>query len=372
MIPLLFAIPTWNRHQHLDVCVRSIADQIPPGSPIRILIQDDASTDATPETISKLMVDYPTLITTTRRPTRTDYADAFQQLFTHPAVPESEWVWTFGDDDKLAPGALAFMLEELAKADHVCMYHVAEATRASGTSAAHAGTLFDLCCQFGWVEMTGFITANIVRGPLLFNAGSSTFWPHYARTAFAQSCALLEVLHDEDAVFLDVPLIRSQDNSQSPETIKRWGDDQIAVRYTYLGEALEVLYRGGVLKTKVPKKFFRYLVYHLWDRFLTFMVSDYVERRQMWPVESWARVKKFGEFLADEADRDAMWRDVDICQGLIAAHAFMGQAADGMLAQALGVAQARNVEIYPYGYAAAGTGRPAVHGELTSSTSAGA
>lgn len=360
MTTLLFAIPTWNRHEHLERCVRSIAAQVEPGMDVHILIQDDASTDETPSAIGHMMEQYP-FISTYRREARTDYADAFHMLFTRPEVKDAEWVWTFGDDDTLEPGALKFMLGELAKQDDTCFIHVAEATRAGTSGSVYAGSLFDLSCQFGWIEITGFITGNITRGPLLHAAGSSHLWAHFARSAFAQSCALLQVLHDKQALLMDIPLIRSQENHQSESTMKRWADDRIALRYTYLPEALQLLYTEGILTKKVPKKFFRYLIYHLWDRFLTFMISDYIERRVMWSADGWARVRLFGEFLARDDERDELWADVDIAQGLILAYALGSQYLDGLAKQALAIAVKRNVEMYPYGYSEAGTGRPGIH-----------
>ena len=364
MHSLLFAIPTWNRAAHLERCVRSIASQVQLGMDTHILIGDDASTDDTPRVISALMAEFP-FVTSYRNPLRTDYADAFHTLFTHSTVEGSEWVWTFGDDDTLEPGALTYIREEFAKADETCFFHVAEATRASPKPAAYSGTLFDLACNFGWIEMTGFITGNITRGPLLHAAGSSTLWRSYARTAFAQSCALLEALHDKPALFLDSPLVRTQENAQSQDTIDRWGADNIAVRYTYLSGAIQLMYEQGILTSKVPRKFFRYLVYHLWDRHLTFMVQDYMDRRQMWPAEAWARVKLFADFLADEEEATKLRQDIDVCQGIITAHAFGNQALDQMLLQANRTALARNAEVYPYGYVEAGTGRPLVAGEPT-------
>ena len=356
---LTFAIPTWNRAAHVERCVRSIASQVQPGMEVRILIGDDASTDDTPSAIGHLMDEFH-FITTYRNAERTDYAAAFKTLFTRPEVADAEWVWTFGDDDLLEPGALQFILTQLAKADDECFFHVAEATRAGTKGAAYSGTLFELCCTFGWIETTGFITGNIVRGTYLHAAGSSHLWPHYARSAFAQSCALLEVLHDKPALLLDLPLVRSQENHQSEETMKRWAADRIAERYTYLAECLQLLYSAKILTRKVPKKFFRYLVYHLWDRYITFFVSDYVNHKKLWPPEAWARVKAMADFLADEGEAALVRNSVNACQAFLMTHAVGQNWLDSLVAQTLNIATQHNQEFYPYGYAEKGTGAPTV------------
>ena len=355
---LTFAIPTWNRPSQFEKCVRSIASQITDPSKASILIGDDCSEQSTVDVIEKLKAEYP-FIQSYRNERRSDYTAAFKRLFTAPELADG-YVWTFGDDDLLEPNALKFMLEELDRHPDIDFFHVAEASRASEKSGAFTGTLFDLCCEFGWIEMTGFITGNLTRVKYLRAAGDSPRWPHYARCAFAQSCALLEILHDKQALFLDVPLIRTQDNSLTDESMKRWTDDDIPGRYMLVAECLRLMYEAGILQVKVPKKFFRYLVYHLWDRFITYMVNDYIDRGQMWPPDRWGQVKSFAHFLADEKEAAEICNDVDACQGLIFACNIARQQADSFVRTIAEVAIKRNAEIYSYGYREAGTGRPVV------------
>jgi hypothetical protein len=151
-------------------------------------------------------------------------------------------------------------------------------------------------------------------------------------------------------MFLDIPLIRPQQTEQTEETLIRWGKDQIAFRYGFLPYCLEAMYEDGILTHKVPKKFFRYLSYHLWDRFITNMVSDYVTRGQLWTPECWGRVKEYEKFLAFDADRTELISDVDSCQGLLIGHAFLKRHLDDLAKIVVDVAERRNKPVYPYSF----------------------
>ena len=119
-----------------------------------------------------------------------------------------------------------------------------------------------------------FITGNIVRTDRLKEAVALEAWPIYAKNAFVQSCALLDVLHDKDCAFLDVPLIDVQEREPTEQTMERWGQFSVGLRYHYVDDALLDMRRRGIIGTLQPK-FFRYLSYFLWDRFLGHIANSY-------------------------------------------------------------------------------------------------
>ncbi len=228
MPALTFVIPTYNRPEHLERCVTSIASQVMPEDEgrVKLIILDDCSDYW--DHVAALAAKYP-FAEARQRTKHGDYSDAFRDMML--AAPSSEWVWTFGDDDLLQPNALSFMLERLPHHSKQDFLHIAEAKRASGTNNIHsASSLFDLANTFGWIEMTGFITGNITRGHLLAKAAESKHWPKYAKCSFVQSCALLEALRDRPCAFLDIPLITSQEMEQTEETMQNWKEQNIAGR----------------------------------------------------------------------------------------------------------------------------------------------
>lgn len=351
MTKLAFVVPTWNRPKHLEVCLESIASQIKADDPVKLLVLDDGSTDETPEVCARLADKYQ-CIEVQRRPTNGgDYAPAFKHMFQ--AAPDAEWVWTFGDDDELRPNALRFVLDDLltGRMGSRDFMHIAEYTRSSGANAiVGANTLLELCSEFGWIEMTGFITGNICRGSELFQAAETPRWDKYAKSAFVQSAAILEALHDRPAAFVDIPLIATQKNENSEETTRRWVALNIPIRYMYAVDAIELMLEEGILKNKLAPKFFRYLNYHLWDRFLISIINDYANQHAMWPEWAWDKIAKFADIIADEETAKQIREDVDAARGMIRLGLYLEQNASVIRDQMAAIGERRSASVYPYSF----------------------
>jgi glycosyltransferase involved in cell wall biosynthesis len=284
---ITFAIPTWNRAKQLEVCIRSIAEQ---GG--RIVVSDNASTDETPEVLDRMTEEFGLIHV--RRELHVDFQDNFKDAFN---LPETEWTWTFGDDDILMPGAMALITEVLktAKLDFI---HVAEKIRSEDSkSIVTRPNLFELCSDLGWLDMTGFITCNIVRTEKLKQAVNLPSWEFYSKNAFPQSCGLLEALHDSPAMFIDMPLVDNQANQTTPDTVIRWSSNQTATRYFYVDEALHDMVRRGILKPPIDNVFFRYHSYFLWDRLITCMISQYGNHPNDSHPELWKHVEGLATLL---------------------------------------------------------------------------
>lgn len=346
---LTFVIPTRNRPDNLQVAVRSIADQVGSLDSVRIIVLDDsegARNEAeTRASIDRLCADYP-LVSAQRVTPHVDYADTFRHMFM--AAPDSDWVWTFGDDDRLQPGALDFIVKRLeGLPPEIAFLHVAERRRASGANAVFNGRTLDVFCSLGWIEMTGFITGNVTRGRLLYEAAQSPLWRTYAKSAFVQSCALLERLKDEQMQFVDIPLIDTQDDQQTESTLENWRIDHISERYMYLSQAIEMMFETGILTQKLPEKFFRYIRYHMWDRFITYFLADYINDGAVWHEDWGMHIKRFADFLQDDAAAAAIRADVDQARALVTLHAALKGNADFVKNQLQALFDARNKGDYP-------------------------
>lgn len=284
---LCFSIPTWNRADQLRVCIESIAQQIN-GRDVYIKVQDNASTDHTQKVLKELSEKY-SFISYYSVPygRHVDYSESFRMLF-ESAI--GDWTWTFGDDDVLLPGSLDNIQDALSRDFE--FIHVAERKRATGTGQLHNASLLDMCNKYGLLDMTGFITGNIVKTKWLHEAALLPSWPIYAKSAFVQSLALLEVLKDQNIAFIDWPMVDSQDAEQNEETQRRWTLEDTPTRYFYLIDGLEDMKQRGVLD-KVNSSFFRYLSYFLWDRFIQNIVSSYTTTQDF----------KVTDMLADLIDR---------------------------------------------------------------------
>lgn len=352
---LTFVIPTNNRPKELRACVLSIARQIIDDT--RILIIDNGSEQETVYAIERLKSEF-NCIDSTQHEDNIDYSVAFKRMMT---ASDSDWVWTFGDDDRLMPGALKFMLEQLEKSE-AQFYHVAEVSRA-GTNGCYKGTLFDLCCQFGWLEMTGFITGNITRGSRLHHAAQTPRWNHYAKSAFVHSCALLEELKDDQCIFLDLPLINTQTQEQTQESLIRWVDQRIPERYLDAAHSIDRMFEDEVLTKKLPPKFFRYLTYHLWDRFISHFCSDYTNHGKMWVEDAWASVLLFAKHLDNKEVQDSVHQDVEATRGMITLHYYLNINLNGIRQEISDVQTRRETIIYPWTFLAPRVDHPETTGE---------
>ena len=342
---LTFAIPTWNRQREVEVCVRSIASQIKTQvRSVTILVQDDCSTDGTKASIEALQSEFPGLIEYRCTEKRIDYSVAFKSLFQ---ASDAEWVWTFGDDDVLLPGSLDRMLPVLTETD--CeMIHCVEKGRESGSGKMARGKLLAMCNMFGWLDMTGFITGNVVRSERLKQAAQSPRWTRYAKSAFVQSCALLEVLKDSEAALLDIPLIATQNETQTQEAIDRWAVDKIGERYMLVADCIETMYDDGILTKKVSTAFFRYTNYHLWDRHIEYFVNDYIKNGFIQPADHWASQSKLTRFINDEGVATGISQEIETLRGMIVLHAYLTANAASVKAEIEKLGASHSNSHYPW------------------------
>ena len=320
---LTFVIPTRKRHRELAACVRSIAEQVG-DTDTRIIILYNSDEEHTVRTVERLKTKY-AFISSQAFEGEPDYAEKFHAMFL--AAPDSEWVWTFGDDEILRPTALKFIYPRLKSASpDLSFIHIAEKLRSTNTGDIFTGRFVDLCCKFGWLDMCGFISGNIVRGAKLA-ACVTPNWDAYAKSAYVQACALLEGLCKDTAQLVDSPLYDSQaavDEHVRPTIQKQWAQANTVVRYLYLSEALQIMYDMGLLKKKLPAKFFRYHNYHLWDRHICCATFVWMSEQKIWFDEWVIYAKKLASFVADECLAAKIVEDVNAAQRLV----FMKSAAD--------------------------------------------
>ena len=342
---LSFIVPTYNRPQNLEIAVKSIASQVNRAD-IQIIVIGKTEENGNAE-VCKRLTDHFSFVQVVHNP-HTDYSQNFQAMFR--AAADSEWAWTFGDDDILHAGALDFMIKRLEENPHVSFFHIAEESRASGRNVAATGTLFDLCCDMGWIEMTGFITGNVARGAKLAAAAETPRWHDYAKCSFVQSCAILEAFKDEQATFLDIPLIKTQSKDMTMDALATWSSQNIAARYLFISLAVEKMVEDGILPVEMPAKFFRYLSYHLWDRFISHFVGDYLDREQVWFDDAWANVLRLTNFVREPEVVKQVHQDVAAVRGLITLHSYMSRNLEGIRNE-IGMIGGRHEEpCYPYSF----------------------
>lgn len=253
-----FAIPSWNRADQLQRCVNSIATQ----SPAKIIICDNASTDHTPQVCDALVAQYPGIVEVHRFEDHVGGSASFRRAVN--AAADLEYLWTFGDDDWLCPGALEFV-QSLVNTTKCAFYHVAETRRASRQNGA-SGDFQAIVNAIGLTEFTGFISCNITRTELLKAGVNSKHWDVYMQGSFPQSLATYEMCHDKPSMMVQVGCVMAAD--ETDDTRARWKEEKVCWKYLYLGEGLMRLHEDGVMPDKVPEVFYRYLDGALFARFM--------------------------------------------------------------------------------------------------------
>jgi glycosyltransferase involved in cell wall biosynthesis len=283
---LVFAIPTWNRADKLFQCVTAIADQNPDG----IFISDNCSDDHTLDVCKALAEKYP-CVSYIRL---SEHVFAEENFKSVVSFAEGDYIWTFGDDDILLPGALNFARTLLSHEFE--FYHVAEKQR-SCTHSAKKDTLLNLCCDYGLIEMTGFITGNITRAVKLKQAYATKNWEVYARSAFSHSLALLEVLANSECALVDIAMVRAAEENE--DTATRWMLEQTTMRYVFVVEGLMLLRDATIIPDKLPEKFFRYLTGTLVKRMMNDCLARTFKPEPPITEREWKCLEEMVRFIED-------------------------------------------------------------------------
>lgn len=281
----------------------------------KIIISDHGSTDDTEDIITRLCEEYPFIERRyCIRGEKPDFSHNFKFAF---GQSETEWTWTFGDDDLLLPEALP-TVRALCASGRADFFHLAEEGRSTHTNQAIPGALLSLCNILGWIDMTGFITGNVVRTEYLKTAVNSPSWDIYARSAFPQALALLEVLADRPAAFIDGKFISPQE-VDSPKTLEHWATQGIAQRYHLVIDGLDDMVSRGTIPRTLKNPFFRYHSYYLWDRFIGHMINDYFYAMKPASLERWPFIERFSAFL-DAESKGLVDREIKMVKDAMEAH----------------------------------------------------
>jgi abequosyltransferase len=335
---ITFAIPTYNRADKLKICVESIANQ----KPDRIVIADDASTDHTPEVCEALAKRYP-CVKYLRFDDRLNFTGNYRRVVL---ASDTEYTWTFGDDDKLMDMSVAVM-EGMIRNTNFDFYHVAETIRVQKSEAMH-GPVWRICNTIGWLEFTGFISCNIGRTALLQAGVNSPQWEMYGKSAFPQSLAILEQMAERPAMMGEMGCVESAKMGDE-DTAKRWADDSICWRYLYVGNGLKHLIDAGKIPAKCTEEFFRYIQGSLFDR----LMRDFNGRAVLAPDEvqesDWDCLEILSDMVEGErGDKIRTW--VKSARAKVAEEIHHWRAAVEAYGRLTAVINSIEFPVYPLGY----------------------
>jgi glycosyltransferase involved in cell wall biosynthesis len=107
---LTICVPTFNREDDLRRLVACLDAEIGPRDDIAVLISDNHSTDGTEGFLAEAVQSRPWL-RVHRQPENVGVLPNIRWLVDN--APDSDYLWSYGDDDLLAPGGLATIVELL-------------------------------------------------------------------------------------------------------------------------------------------------------------------------------------------------------------------------------------------------------------------
>ncbi len=226
--PLLsLCIPTFNRADCLFQCLKSLIPQIDENISkiIEIIVNDNASNDATQYLMSILVKKYP-FLHYFRNETNTG---AFRNIFETAQKARGEYVWLFGDDDLILDGALSrllpylfrgefdfFMTNKIVKNNDLTKIVL---PRQSNTPTDIAfSDIKGLCAQFGFYTNLGFLSTAIFRRQPFVAVDPNPYID--LRCGYPQNGVFLEAFSERPCLYIsDVLVCHRQFNSPSQATL---------------------------------------------------------------------------------------------------------------------------------------------------------
>ena len=255
---LTIAIPTFNRCDYLRKNIEYFDKvQRPDGVKLSLTISNSASEDGTEEFLKCLQEKRDDLYLFNER---TDWIGNNYGCLSDTIPADADWVWLMGDDDYIPQSdALVKLCEVLLKNqknDDFGFVHACQAKRSRRSGKVITKSVLQLCNQFGYTEMLGWISSLVMRRKNLVSALKKTDdraqlargEPAYENThsAFFQAGYFFEEIHWMLGAFIDLPLVEPQDEGMTEATRQRWHKENMGERYIYIMDDLERLRANGI------------------------------------------------------------------------------------------------------------------------------
>ncbi|BBI33988.1 glycosyltransferase [Cohnella abietis] len=119
--PLLsICIPTYNRSANLDRCLHSILTQIKTGTPVEVLVSDNASTDDTPEVVRRYAARYPFV----KYSRNSENIGADRNIYHVMRLAQGTFIKMQGDDDYCVEGTLMPLIDVVRNHSDCGIIHI--------------------------------------------------------------------------------------------------------------------------------------------------------------------------------------------------------------------------------------------------------
>jgi len=327
-ILITLAIPTYNRLAKLKVLLGSIESQV--GGTFfdcQLVICNSESTDGTFDYIEKMepfgVVSKIIKSNSTLEPGAPRPANVYNLFRMIPA--DGGWVWIIGDDDYLvSPNCLLKIATAIRDnaSPNLALIHPVQGRRSKGSGAVKRLNLLDGVNAIGFHELLGWLSSLILRADLIEPVLLSEFFDPIdyksesgnlnrnkvladCASAFRHSAQILKGCSMFDILIIDDYFADPQDADQTPETIARWSEESMSIRYMFVVDDIEYLLNLGIIDKGVSATFFRYLTYFFWDRYAHFVVTDVLNTGSLsdYSLAFMERIERIEKLLVNPFER---------------------------------------------------------------------
>jgi glycosyltransferase involved in cell wall biosynthesis len=206
-------VPTWNRPKEMSDAVVSIAGQIDASlaGKVEIIVTDNASGPETAAVLKQLAETYPTV----NYMIHARDEGGQLQIYAAPARARGRWTWVFGDDDALAEGTLAPIVELLEREQpafltlnrQVWNPGMDTLIQASKHSLPDTGfdSLLDFLALFGFDQLS-FLTSQVYLSEVALTVDPAPYMETNSR--YGQCAYYVEAFHNRPAYYSSLPSVR--------------------------------------------------------------------------------------------------------------------------------------------------------------------
>ncbi len=216
-------VPTWNRPKEMTEAVVSIASQIDASlaAKVEIIVTDNASGPETAAALKQLADTYPSV----NYMIHASNEGGQLQIYSAPARARGRWTWVFGDDDALAEGTLAPIVELLEREQPAFLtlnrqvWNLAMDTQlqASKHSLPDTGfdSLLDFLAVFGFDQLS-FLTSQVYASDIALTVDPAPYLE--ANSRYGQCAYYMEAFHGRPAYYSALPSVRHRWDPNASDT----------------------------------------------------------------------------------------------------------------------------------------------------------
>jgi hypothetical protein len=329
---ITIAIPTYNRVRHLECAIGAIRRlKVPDGVGLALAISNIASVDGTASFLNDLIIEDIELHVVNER---SDAIHSNWYRLSKIIPKDTDYVWLHGDDDIIINDNAIFYINDVIKAESpICSIIVPQAKRLKGTNRRFINTLSNLCCEFGFHEVLGwmsqiittydaFTSAMSAHGKKIGDARSGVDLARQRVSAFQHGSEFLKILGYSKAALLDSQIIDEQEQIFKETITRREARTQQNLRdlFFFVPESLEFFHNN--YQIQLNPIVFRYVNKSLGDLLANICLDDICNQTNptLSVVEKLQILKNLYLIMQDCPERDDLAYRISFISSIVSPH----------------------------------------------------